>query len=312
MFTLKIENENHEIITLTGRESRYQVLNIEGLNPPNANVRRSSVAGMDGTKYMSAKLEERNIVITIRINGNVEENRLQLYRWFKTRHWCKVYYSNGSRNVYIEGYIETNECPIFTENEQMQISIVCPDPYWLSAQEIVTDISELLGNFEFPFAFGANGMDSSIGMIDRFHYREFVLVDESDTVTNNAIEFSQLVENRIVSIVNEGEDETGLLIRIIATDTVVNPAIYNDNTKEFFKVKITMNENDVLNINTTKGQKSVMLTRGIETTNLINKLVRDSTWLTINKGENKFTYKADEGSTNMNIVFTHRTKYQGV
>ena len=293
MFKLKIENENGEVITLTGRETMYQVISVEGLNPPNANVRRSSVAGMDGTKYMSANLEERNIVLTIRINGDVERNRLQLYRWFKTRHWCKVYYSNGSRDVYIEGYIETTECGLFSISEQMQVSIVCPDPYWLSAQEIVTDISQIIGAFEFPFAFGARGV-------------------ESPTITDDAIEFSQFILSRIVTITNEGEDDTGLIIQITANDTVVNPVIYNAYTKEFFRMKMTMNEGDVLTINTTKGQKSVMLQSGITTTNQINKVVRDSTWLSVGKGENFFTYDADEGSADMHILFTHRTKYQGV
>lgn len=293
MFTLKIENENGEVITLTGRESRYQVIGIEGLNPPNANIRRSSVAGMDGSKYMSSILEERNVVLTIRINGNVEENRLQLYRWFKTKHWCKVYYTNGSRDVYIEGYIETTECGLFTNSEQMQISIICPDPYWLSAQEIVTDISQVVGAFEFPFAFGAKGVDSP-------------------TITDDAIEFSQLIVNRIVTIVNDGEDDTGLLIRITATGEVTNPVVFNVETREFFRMNMTMEEGDILTINTKKGQKSVMLHRGIEDINQVNKVVRASTWLSIAKGENLFTYDAEDGSANMNIVFTHRTKFQGV
>lgn len=293
MFRLSIENENNEIITLTGREGRYQVLSIEGLNPPNANVRRSSVAGMDGSKYMSAKLEERNIVITIKINGRVEENRLQLYRWFKTKHWCKVYYTNGSRDVYIEGYIETTECGLFTNNEVMQISIICPDPYWQSAQEIVTDISQVIGCFEFPFAFGAKGV-------------------ESPTITDDAIEFSQLVKNRIVTIINGGEDETGLNIQITAAGKVVNPVIFNAQTREFFRINMTMVEGDVLVINTNKGQKSITLHQGIERINQINKVVRDSTWLTVSKNGNLFTYDADEGSANMNVIFTHRPKYQGV
>jgi hypothetical protein len=293
MFTLKIENENEEIITLTGRESRYQVLNIEGLSPPNANVRRSSVAGMDGSKYMSSKLEERNVVLTIRINGKVEENRLQLYRWFKTKHWCKVYYTNGTRNVYIEGYIEATECNLFTSSEIMQISIICPDPYWLSAQEIVTDVSQVLALFEFPFAFGAKGIIE-------------------DTITDDAIEFSQYVENRLVTIINDGEDDTGMLIEITASGDVINPVIFNVDTRDFFRINMTLEEGDLLTIDTNKGQKSILLHRGVDVTNKINKVIRDSTWLTISKGENHFTYEADEGSANMHITFTHRTKYQGV
>lgn len=290
---MKFENENGNVITLTGREDRYQIINAEGLNPPNANVRRSPVAGMDGSKYMSAKLEERNIVLTVKVNGDVERNRLYLYDWFKTKHWCKMYYTNGSRDVYIEGYVETNECPLFTMSEQMQISIVCPDPYFQSAQEIVTDISKVLPNFEFPFAFGAEGVDTP-------------------TITDEAIEFSMYIHDRIVNVPNDGEDDTGLIIQITARGEVVNPTIYNVVTREFFTMKITMQKNDILTINTNKGQKSVTLLHDITLTNQINKVLRDSTWLGLGKGDNLFTYDAEVGSADMHILFTHRTKYQGV
>ena len=294
MFTLKLENENGEVLTLTQAQDRYQVLDIQGLNPPNATIYQSEVSGMDGTKEMSKKLGTRNLVILVRINGAVERNRLKLYNFAKTKHYCKVWYKNGSRDVYIEGTVETNECPLFTNSEQMQISIICSDPYFQSVEEIVTDVSQVLGNFEFPFAFGADGV-------------------EEGTTTDEAIEFSVYIENRIVNVVNEGEDDTGLIIRITATGRVVNPTIYNVATREAFSLKITMEKSDVLTINTGRGRKSVKLLHGTTLSNCINKVVRESTWLNLAKGDNLFTYDADEETaSSMNVVFTHRTKYQAV
>ena len=312
MYTLKFENEQGDLITLTGAEDRYQIIRIDGLNPPNALIHRSEVAGMDGTKYMSAKLEEREIVLTVRINGEVEKNRLNLYNYFKSKHYSKMYYSNGSRDVYIEGYVETIECDLFTMGEEMQISIICPNPYFLSASEIVTDISKVLGAFEFPFAFGSMGVDTSIAMIDRFPEREFKSIDVSDTITDEAIEFSRYLEDRIVNILNEGENETGLIIKVTAKGEVVNPTIYNVETREFFTLNVTMAEDEVLIINSNRGQKSVTLSDETTTTNVINKVARNSTWLTLSKGDNQFTYEADVGSADMQVLFTHRTRYQAV
>ena len=293
MYKLRFENENGNIITLSGAEDRYQILNMEGLNPPNASIYQSPVAGMDGTKYMSSKLEARNIVLTVKINGEVERNRLNLYSYFKTKHWSKMYYSNGSREVAIEGYVETVECNLFSQSEQMQISIICPDPYFQSLKEIITDISKVTPNFEFPFAFGAEGVDTP-------------------TITDEAIEFSIYEKDRIVNVINEGEDETGLIIKVTATGEVVNPTIYNSVTREAFSLNMTLERNDILTINTNKGQKSVTLLHDTVLTNCINKVVRDSSWLTLGKGDNLFTYDAEVGSASMHIVFTHRTRYQGV
>jgi len=285
---LKLENEMGGVIDLTQNQNKYQVVGIEGLNPPNAIIHQSEISGMDGTKRMSSKLETRNIVITVRINGAVERNRLNLYNFAKTKHYCKVWYKNGTRDVYIEGWVETNECSLFTDNEAMQISIICPDPYFKCAQEIITDVSQVLGLFEFPFAFGSGGD------------------------TDEPIEFSVYIQNRITNVYNEGEDDTGVIIKITTTGTVVNPRIYNVATREGFTLNMTLEEDDVLTINTTRGQKSIKLRRGTTLSNAINKVVRDSVWLQLSKGDNLITYDAEEGVENMLVVFTHRTKYQAV
>lgn len=293
MFTLKIENENEDIIELTHDESRFQVVSITGLNPPNANILRAEIAGMDGSKYSSAKLEERNIVITVRINGDVEANRLRLYQYFRTKRWCKIYYANGSRDVYIEGWVETNECGLFDIGETMQVSIVCPNPYFQSMTEILTDMSQILGAFVFPFAFGADGVIPG-------------------TITNEAIEFSTYLENRIVNINNSGADDTGLIIKVTAKGKVVNPTIYNAETQEFFAVKIELEKNDVLTINTNRGEKSIMLTHNGVMSNQINKVDKNSTWINLAFGDNMFIYEADEGASDMVVTFTHRTRYEAV
>lgn len=152
MFTCKIENEAHNILELTQNESNYQVINISGLNPPNAQINRTPVAGMDGTNFNSSKLEERNIVITLKINGDIEQNRIKLYSYFNTKQWCRLYYKNELRDVYIEGYVETVEVDHFVIDQTMQISIVCPKPYFRALDEIITDVSKILKMFEFPFA----------------------------------------------------------------------------------------------------------------------------------------------------------------
>ncbi len=144
MYNLVVENGSGEKLTLTGNEEKYQIVNIEGLNPPNATINTSTIVGMDGSTFMSSKLENRNIVITIKITGDTESNRIQLYQFFRTKHWCKIYYNNSHRDVYAEGYVESMENNLFQQSQTIQISIVCPDPYLKAVQEIVNDISNRL------------------------------------------------------------------------------------------------------------------------------------------------------------------------
>ena len=284
MFTLKIENVIGQAITLTQNESNYQILEIEGLNPPKANIFTNPVANMDGEKFKSSKLEMRNIVLTIKINGNAEENRLTLYSYLKTGKYSKIYYKNDSRNVFVEGYCETIECPLFTINQQMQISIICPDPYLQAVETIYNDISKELAAFIFPFAIEEEG-----------------------------IPFSDLNKNRISQIMNLGEVETGMVITLIAKENnIVNPTVYNSDTGEYMRIETILNLGDQVVINTNKSKKSIVKISGGETTNIINFLSGSSNWLQLEAGLNSFTYDADLNDDKLKVTFEFNLRYEGV
>lgn len=284
MFTLRIENQKGQEITLTQNESEYQVIDVEGLNPPKANIFTNAVANMDGQKFKSSKLEMRNIVLTIKVNGHAEENRINLYSYFRIGGWCKIYYKNGSRDIYVEGYCETIECPLFTMNQQMQVSIICPDPYLKSVDVIMADLSKVLGLFVFPFAIEKEG-----------------------------VPFASFDQGRVTTILNSGELATGLTIRLIATDNnISNPIIYNVNTGEFMSIDTILNKGNEIIINTNKGQKSITkIVDGTES-NIINSLNGSSTWLQLDAGTTDFTYGADNNDEKLLVIFEYNHRYEGV
>lgn len=160
MFSLSAKNAYNYTLQLTGDENVYQVLEIEGLNPPQASIASSPIVGIDGTQVASTRLVPRNIVITVRINGDVETNRLNLYKCFIPKDKCTLYYSNSSRNVYIDAIVETVECGIFSNSEEAQISLMCPAPNFLDMTQTTTTIAS--GSSATTVA---NGSDVSTGCI---------------------------------------------------------------------------------------------------------------------------------------------------
>lgn len=283
MYVLKIENAKGDVLQLSQNEANYQIIKIDGLNPPPAIINNSSVAGMDGSKFNSARLQERNIVITVKINGEVERNRLNLYKYFGTKQWCKIFYSNSRRNVHIEGYVETIECSLFSISQTMQISIVCNEPYFKSASKMIDDISKVLNLFEFPFAIDLPG-----------------------------IEFSSADASRVVNVLSESESETGIIIDIAVRGQVRNPVIRNIDTGEYFSINIELNVGDHMVINTNRGNKSIKLIRGETTSNIFNKIAKNSTWFQLRIGDNFFAYEAEIGAEFMYITFSHYYMYEGV
>lgn len=286
MFTLKVETSTGNIITLTQDESNYQVYEIDGLNPPEAQINTSSMAGVDGSKFNSAVLQERNIVLYIKIRGDVEANRLKLYQYFRTKEYCKLYYKNGSRNVYIEGYVESFPVSPFSNNEVAQISILCPNPYFKDLTEIVNDISKVIKKFTFPFS---------------------IEIDDP-------IPFSEIELEKVTDVVNTSESETGLIIETVFLGKVDKFEIRNTVTGEIFILNYSFQEDDQLTINCNKGNKSVRLIRGGKETNLIPYIQKGSTFFQLRIGDNNFSYLADEGKSDqlVSIQFKHYNVYRGV
>lgn len=286
MYTASIENSNGEVLTLTNNESNYQVISIKGLNPPSAQINTTNIAGLDGAKFNSAKLNTRNIVIMLKINGDVEENRQLLYQFFRTKENCVFYFSNNNRNVSIAGYVETVECDLFKNGETMQISIVCPYPYFKNISDIVVDMSNETALFTFPF---------SINLGD-------------------PIAFSIYNATKITNVVNGSESTTGIIINIDILSAINEIQIKNVDSDETLTLNYAFQENDEVIINTNKGQKSISLIRNGVKTNIFSALQKNSVFFQLQVGSNRFGYIVDGGETDADvfITFTYTTLYRGV
>lgn len=288
MFECKIENLRNNILTLTQRESDFQVFDIQGLNPPKAQINVSKIAGIDGSRFNSSKLEERNIVLYVKLNGDIERNRLLLYTYFPTKEWCKFYYKNGCRDVYIEGYVETVEITSFTNNEVMQISIVCPNPYFKAAADIVDDISKALARFKFPFSIEVN----------------------------EPVAFSTIDASRITDVYNNSETETGVIIEVNVRGSINSLEIKNTQTGESIKLTYPFIKYDTIIINTNKTEKSIKLIRNGVESNIFTSIRKGSTFFQLSLGDNYFSYLVNNDPNDDNelvhIVFKHNTLYRGV
>ena len=282
MYSAQVKNTNGETLSLTGNESCWQVLSIGGLNPAPATVNLTNIAGMDGSKFNSSKLNTRNLVIMLRLNGNVEENRLNLYRFFRTKENVIFYYQNGSRDVSIAGIVETVECDLFSRGEIMQISIICPYPYFKSIYEVIVDISNQAAMFTFPFSINSD----------------------------NPIPFSSYLDNRITNVPNRSEAETGVKIEIDILAAVEKIEIANTDTGETMTLVYTFQEGDRVVIDTEKGSKSILLIREGVTSNLFTAMSEGSSFFQLKVGDNHFTYSVDSGAHDADVFILFRYNYQ--
>lgn len=267
MYSAQIENSSGELLTLTNNETEWTVLSITGLNPTNATINTTKLAGHDGAQYNSASLNTRNIVIQIALRGDVEKNRLLLYSMFPIKSDCTFYYQNGRRNVKIDGYIENIEVNLFSMTETMQISMICPDPYFQNVNPSFSDISKNAGATQFPIEF------------------------------NPTIEFSIYDSDRIAVVENVGDD-TGFLLTVEMLSTAnIPPAVVatgftiaNEDTDEFMTINYSFADKSKIVIDTRQGQKSITLYVGATVKSLLGYMAEGSTFLQLRHGKNRFSY----------------------
>ena len=282
LFSLKIKNAKGDIFELTHDNRNYCVVGIQGLTPPATAVNISDGAG-DGSYYNSSRVEKRNIVIDIILNGDIETNRQRLYKIFNLKKPCEIYFKNSNRNVKITGYVEIVDGDLFVEREQMQISIICPRPFFEDLNTIYTELSKILKMFEFPFEI------------------------------SNPIPFSEIVDYPLCTINNTGDVECGCILSINIFSAVEGLTVYNVTKQEFFALNYSFIAGDEIIINTVSGNLGVKVIRNGVEINLLNYVKMNSKWFQLEQGDNDFTYTTTSGADDaVYINFATAVLYGGV
>lgn len=271
---------------------------ITGLGPCTANINMSEIATLDGSVYNSARVNTRNIVITLGMmfKPTIEAARLKVYRYFPIKQKISVIIETDARFVETIGYVESNEPNIFSNDETTQISIICPDPYFYVVGDGTSVIfSGVEPMFEFPFS--------------------------NESTSEKLLVMSEKKDSYSEVINYDGDGDIGVKITIHALDTARNITIYNTELRESMvintdKIQAITGEafkalDDII-ISTIPGNRSIYLLRGGQYTNILNCVTKDSDWFRLRKGINVFAYMAEEGQDNLEFRVDYRTAYEGV
>ena len=280
-------------------KSGLLITEIEGLGPVKANVNMTQLATADGDIFNSSRLNGRNIVIKARFTyaNTIEEARLSSYKFFPIGHKLTFHIETDNRIAETDGFVESNEPDIFSDESDMQVSVLCESPWFLSVDEDgkqQTNFSNVVAMFEFPF--------QNLG---------------HEPVT----EFGRIINKKESTVYYDGDAETGCRIEIHAIGSVEMVTIYNVKTGD--KMIIDTNKletltghklisGDTVIINTVKGNKFINLIREGETINILNVLGKDAEWFQLVKGDNLFAYTAEYGEANIQFMVETQILFEGV
>ena len=296
--SISVTNHRGETLDIDLRNpwgSGLAVSSITGLNPPRANINATELSSMDGSVYNSARVVKRNIVIDFYIleKLTIEQARHILYKYFPIKKQLKFRVKTDERDVYTTGYVESNNVGVFAKMESAQVSIICPDPYFYSSQDVSVPLNDIIGGFEFPF---------------------------ENPVGTESLHFGEISVTGPVNIIYAGETSAGVNIDIHATGEVGNLRIYSVTTDQEILLDVAklaaktgdgIIAGDSIHINTNTGHKEVTLTRAGVKYNILSCVSLQTGWIRLDPGDNIIVYSAI-GIQNAQIYVTNKIVYEGV
>ena len=255
----------------------FNLVNVDGLTHVDSSIASSTTPSMDGDRVNNIQTQPRGIVLDfeIRREVSVEDAKRYILRTIKPKQRGKLRLTQGERVTEIEGVVESINMPRFNDNVTMQISLYCPEPYWHDAENVIVEISRVIGLHYFTSTEG-----------DMLYF------------PLGGIPFGVYDLNMTRTYTNDGDADCGMIIRIIALGDVVNPTIYNSDGS-YIGVIDTMEKGDEIIVNTIRGSKAITKNG----TNILSKIKSGSTFLQLDTGDNQLTIDSD-GGTEGNVYFT--------
>lgn len=178
--------------------SEYVVVDIDGLGPLRADIITSELSGDAGANYLAANQVERNIVIKLAyaprysLGSTVEKLRRSLSDVFTPPNEVELTFTDDILGSYaIKGRVESNDPVMFAKDPEVQISIICTDPYFYSPLAPVTFNIPTLTPFNEQFTINYQS-DVPVGFL--FEYdttsgpstgQDYVLLSMNETPNAN-------------------------------------------------------------------------------------------------------------------------------
>ena len=267
------------------KNTDMRIIDIEGIEASSYTINTIS-SEQDGAIVTSEKVEPREITITgdIKKNENETTNREKLIRFFNPKATGELYITRNDKERRIQYRVSSFDFITNKLYEDIDFTIVLEsteEPYFSDAKNKGNNLALISPQFAFPLAIRPTPKGKIMG------YR---------------------VYKQYMPLVNDGDKETGIEIIVTAKRGQMKDIKLILNDSQFIKVNQTLNQGDVLTINTNPRKKSVKLNG----TNIINQIDRTSTFFSLRIGKNILKYECEDGATNVDIDVQFYRKFLGV
>lgn len=276
---------------------------VTGLESSEIEISTSDNALVDGASIDGKKIKPRPIHIeaSFRSNKNNPENRARVIQFFNPKYTGKALITNMgvSRNIEYELEGWTFGTAQNMDNKlRILVDLICPDPYMLNVDNFGKNMANISPLFAFPWRVLAT---RATGKLD--------YPPKARGLMLGGMTMGYRTLHKEVVLSNDGDVPTGVQIQFIATrGSVTNPKITNTGTGQFMRVKVVMQQGDILLIDTNDRHQVITL-NGV---NCYQRIDRQSEPFQLAVGDNYLEYDADGNYTNLDVNLFYTPKYLGV
>lgn len=286
-----------------GPNEDIDITKATGLESSELELSTSDNALMDGASVDGKKIKPRPIHIeaSFRSNKNNPENRARVIQFFNPKYTGRALITNMgvSRNIEYELEGWTFGTTQNMDNKlRILVDLICPDPYMLNVDNFGKNMANISPLFAFPWRV------LPVRATDKLNYPP-----KARGLMLGGMTMGYRTLHKEVVLSNDGDVPTGVQIQFIATrGSVTNPKITNTGTGQFMRVKVVMQQGDVLLIDTNDRHQVITL-NGV---NCYQRIDRQSEPFQLAVGDNYLEYDADGNYTNLDVNLFYTPKYLGV
>lgn len=283
------------------REKReFGITKITGLESSELDLITTEYALLDGSSVSGKRVKKRPIHIeaTLRDDKHNEVNRQRIIKFFNPKYSGKITVNHSGTERTLDYELEgwSFESQRYVGNKiGIIVDLMCPDPYWRNIDNFGKNMAAKSAMFSFPWMVLKQ---KQTGLEDP--YKGLGLAGKAS---------GYLTLNKQVLLSNDGDVECGMQIKFVASrGVVVGPKITHIGSGNYMHVNITMEEGDVLLVDTSQRHQVIEL-NGVNVYQHIDKM---SEPFQLAVGDNFLEYGADENYTNLDVMLYYTPLYLGV
>ncbi|MGN1304987.1 MAG: phage distal tail protein [Oscillospiraceae bacterium] len=267
-------------------EDGIKVTQVSGINPSCAVTMEENAFG-DGADYIGERINSRNILLTLYPCCDYDEARTIL---------GKIFYGNGEGKL---GFIYDNgeERRITCRFESMtavltarpgtiQVSLLCSDPYFYKDGPLTL----------------------ICGVVDLWEFDDWELPEE------DSFEFGNISSGRSTVVSNDGEVDSGCIIRIGINFHIDGVKIIKAYTDDYIALRGPFDPGDIITIDTRPRRKAIKLGNIHSTaeTDIMPRLIWGSTFFSIPRGGGRIIVERESGDRSFDVTMQIDERYRGV